>query len=90
MSGPVVSGDGKQVVSGSEDKTVRVWDVGGRGAEKVEGHTGGVWSVSFSGDGKQVVSGSRKDGEGVGHADWQISAVGRIRYYTCVRRSTQS
>ena len=53
------SGDGKQVVSGSYDKTVRVWDVeSGAELRKFEGHTHDVRSVSFSGDGKQVVSGS--------------------------------
>ena len=53
------SGDGKQVVSGSRDKTVRVWDVeSGAELRKFEGHTSSVYSVSFLGDGKQVVSGS--------------------------------
>ena len=53
------SGDGKQVVSGSWDKTVRVWDVeSGAELRKFEGHTTWVTSVSFSGSGKQVVSGS--------------------------------
>ena len=55
------SRDGKRIVSGSLDSTVRVWDAvsGECVLGPLEGHTGGVRSVSFSGDGKRIVSGSR-------------------------------
>ena len=47
------------VVSGSYDKTVRLWDaVTGAALQTLEGHTSWVRSVAFSPDGKQVVSGS--------------------------------
>ncbi|KAM0169111.1 hypothetical protein ACHAPF_010297 [Botrytis cinerea] len=54
------SPDGKQVVSGSDDKTVRLWDTvtGQQIQPTLEGHTDYVRSVAFSPDGKQVVSGS--------------------------------
>ena len=53
------STDGKQVVSGSDDKIVRLWDaVTGAVLQTLEGHTAYVRSVAFSTNNKQVVSGS--------------------------------
>ncbi|KAJ6572222.1 quinon protein alcohol dehydrogenase-like superfamily [Mycena capillaripes] len=54
------SPDGTHIVSGSIDKTVRVWDAETQtqiGAP-LEGHTGGITSVAFSLDGIRIVSGS--------------------------------
>ncbi|KIN93865.1 hypothetical protein M404DRAFT_78983, partial [Pisolithus tinctorius Marx 270] len=54
------SSDGKRIVSGSFDKTVRIWDTE-RGVQiggPLEGHIYGVSSVGFSSDGKRIVSGS--------------------------------
>jgi WD40 repeat protein len=46
-------------VSGSHDKTVRLWDAAtGATLQTLEGQSGPVGSVAFSPDGKQVVSGS--------------------------------
>ena len=59
VSSVAFSHDGKQVVSGSWDKTLRIWDaVTGKEVQKLEGHSHWVNSVAFSHDGKQVVSGS--------------------------------
>ncbi|KAH6700670.1 NACHT domain-containing protein [Leptodontidium sp. MPI-SDFR-AT-0119] len=54
------SPDGKQIVSGSWDRTVRRWDAatGQQLLPPLEGHNNGVSSVAFSPDSKQVVSGS--------------------------------
>jgi WD40 repeat protein len=53
------SPDGRQVASGSEDKSVRIWDAkAGTQLRVLLGHEGPVCSVAFSLDGKQVVSGS--------------------------------
>jgi len=53
------SNDGTQVVSGSRDKTVKIWDASsGACLKTLEGHSDSVWSVAFSYDGTQVISGS--------------------------------
>ncbi|CDF37667.1 WD40-repeat containing protein [Chondrus crispus] len=59
-----MSGDGRLVVSGSEDsKKIRVWDVetGAKVGKVLGGHTGLVYSVAMSGDGRRVVSGSHDE-----------------------------
>jgi uncharacterized protein with WD repeat len=53
------SKDGKRVVSGSWDNTVRIWDATtGAQLHELKGHTNWVKSVGFSPDGERVVSGS--------------------------------
>ena len=53
------SQDGSQVVSGSYDKTVRIWNAAtGEVEAELRGHRGLVTSVAFAQDGSQVVSGS--------------------------------
>jgi WD40 repeat protein len=53
------SPDGKQIVSASSDKMLKVWDAAtGRETRTLKGHTDLVCKVAFSPDGKRVVSGS--------------------------------
>ena len=53
------SPDGKYVVSGSGDNSVKIWSTeSGEVVRTLNGHTNNVTSVSFSPDGKYVVSGS--------------------------------
>ena len=53
------STDGTRIVSGSDDKSVRVWDAStGAELKVLNGHTDLVLSAAFSTDGTRIVSGS--------------------------------
>ncbi len=59
-----VTPDGRQIVSGSSDNTVRVWDLAtGTLVRTLTGHTDGVTdgveAVAVTPDGRQIVSGAR-------------------------------
>ncbi|MFK8184655.1 MAG: NB-ARC domain-containing protein [Phormidesmis sp.] len=85
----VFSPDGTQLVSGSADRTVKVWDVQtGACLQTLEGHQNWVMSVAFSPDGTQLVSGSAdrtvkvwdvqtgeclQTLEGHGHGIWSVA-----------------
>jgi len=54
-----LSADGKYVLTGSFDKTARLWDAAtGQEVRIFTGHINGVLSVAFSADGKYVLTGS--------------------------------
>ncbi|KAH6953920.1 WD40-repeat-containing domain protein, partial [Ilyonectria sp. MPI-CAGE-AT-0026] len=51
------------VVSGSNDRTVQLWDaVAGAALQTLKGRSGWVTSVAFSPDGKQIIS----------RSDWRV------------------
>jgi WD40 repeat protein len=59
ISSLVFSSDNKQFLSGSKDKTMKLWNIAnGRVLRTFSGHTDRVSSVCFSPDGKQALSGS--------------------------------
>jgi len=53
------SPNGQTIVSGSDDKMIRLWDLAGNPiGQPFQGHSASVWSVCFSPDGQTIVSGS--------------------------------
>ncbi|KJH48574.1 WD domain, G-beta repeat protein [Dictyocaulus viviparus] len=60
VSDVAISSDGQFALSGSWDKTLRLWDLTtGQSTRQFSSHTKDVLSVAFSGDNRQIVSGSR-------------------------------
>jgi WD40 repeat protein len=74
------SPDGKHIVSGSEDETIRIWDAdtGQSLMGPLEGHQDSVWSVAFSPDGKRIVSGSEDKTIRIWDADTGQSLMGPL------------
>ena len=59
-----VTKDGKLVVTGSHDRTVRVWDAAnGKQVRVFQGHLDKVTALAVRPDGRQVATGS-EDGSG--------------------------
>jgi WD40 repeat protein len=79
-----ISGDGRCIVSGSEDTTILVWDANtGRViVGPFKGHTDKITSVSFSSDGRRIVSGSEDTTIRVWNADTGEVTAGPFKRHT--------
>jgi WD40 repeat protein len=52
-----VTPDGKRAITGSDDRTLRVWELDtGKAVCTLRGHSRQVWSVAVAGDGRTIVS----------------------------------
>ncbi|MFL5350675.1 MAG: WD40 repeat domain-containing serine/threonine protein kinase [Hyalangium sp.] len=51
--------DGKQLITSSDDHTVRVWDLEHGGARVLAGHTDEVWRLELSPDGRSLATASK-------------------------------
>jgi WD40 repeat protein len=52
------SPDGKKILTGSQDKTARLWDLNGKTIQIFKGHAKTIVSVAFSPDGNKILTGS--------------------------------
>jgi len=86
------SSDGHFALSGSWDKTLRLWDLStGNTTRRFESHTKDVMSVAFSADNRQIVSGSRdksiKLWNTLAQCKYTIQEEGHSDWVSCVRFS---
>merc|ERR1712142_139491 len=92
ISDVVLSLDGHFALSGSWDKTLRLWDLAaGKTTRRFEDHTKDVLSVAFSADNRQIVSGSRdktiKLWNTLAQCKYTIQEDGHSDWVSCVRFS---
>ncbi len=81
------SPDGRYALSGSTDKTMKLWEVSsGREIRTFQGHTSYVTSVAFSPDGRYALSGS---GDGTMKL-WEVSSGREMRTFQCDTRGVYS
>ena len=73
----VFSPTGHHVLSGSKDKTIKLWDtITGRSLYTFEGHEDSVRSIAFSPNGCQILSGSVDHTLKLWDLDWEYEFPG--------------
>jgi WD40 repeat protein len=78
FSAMAMSPDGRQIVSGDNDGSVRVWDVAeGKQLQELEAHIEPVRTVAFSPDGTLIASGSSDNGEAL--VAWEHHGSGPLK-----------
>lgn len=72
--GLAFSADGKMLASGSQDQSVKLWDVAtNKVIATLPGHPGSVWAVAISPDGKMLAAGSgHLNAQGTRYLDGEI------------------
>ena len=83
-----VTPDGRRAVSGSDDETLKVWDLEqGAVLTTLEGHGAGVMAVAVTPDGRRAVSGSYDHTLKVWDLErarcwrpWRAMAMGSLRW----------
>jgi WD40 domain-containing protein/apoptotic protease-activating factor 1-like protein/NB-ARC domain-containing protein len=76
VRGVAVSPDGRRLLSTSDDKTVRVWDLEtGMTLRVLQGHGEAVWAVALTPDGRRAISASRDKTLKV----WDLRTGGMLR-----------
>jgi len=82
------SPDGARIVTGSFDRTVRVWDTeSGAQLMALRGHDGTVWSVAFSPDGLRIITGADDNTARVWDSRWLRKMRGAdLALHVCVEK----
>jgi WD40 repeat protein len=74
-----VTPNGKQIISGSWDKTIKVWNLEtGKELDTLTGHTDSVQAVVVTPDGQRIISGSWDNSLKV----WSLEKGKKSSYYS--------